>query len=82
MRRVMLPAAVRCRDGRPLEVRWPQPVPTTTVHVVQVLDDWDYVGRWWATEVRRRYRLLEGDGGRLVEVFEEGDAWWVSRASD
>lgn len=82
MRRVMVPAAVRCRDGRPVEVRWPQPDPTTTVHVAQVLDDWDYVGRWWATEVRRRYRLLEGDGGRLVEVFEEEDAWWVSRASD
>ena len=82
MRRVMEIATVRCHDGRPVEVRWPNPAPTATVHVVQVLDDWDYVGRWWTTEVRRRYRLLEGDGGRRVEVFEEGDVWWVSRASD
>ena len=82
VRRVMAPAVVRCRDDRPVEVRWPQAAPTTIVHVTQVLDDWDYVGHWWADEVRRRYRLLEGDAGRLVEVFEEGDAWWVSRASD
>lgn len=82
MRRVMEPAIVRCRDDRPVEVRWPRSAPTVEVHVVQVLDDWDYVGRWWADEVRRRYRLLEGDGGRRVEVFEEGDVWWVSRASD
>lgn len=82
MRRVAAPARVRCHDGRPVEVRWPAERPTETLHVARVLDDWDYVGRWWADEVRRRYRLLEGDGGRVLEVYEEGDAWWVSRASD
>lgn len=82
MRRVAAPAQVRCHDGRPVEVRWPAEHPTEALHVARVLDDWDYVGRWWADEVRRRYRLLEGDGGRVLEVYEEGGAWWVSRASD
>jgi hypothetical protein len=77
----MAPAALRHRDGRPSDVRWPPERPTHHVRVARVLDDWDYVGRWWDVEVRRRYLLLEGADGHLVEVFEEGGAWWVSRAS-
>jgi hypothetical protein len=82
MRRVMVRADVRCRDTQPVEVRWPLDRPTHTARVARVLDDWDYVGRWWADEVRRRYRLLEADEGQVLEVFDEGGAWWVSRTSD
>ena len=82
MRHVMVRAAVRCRADQPIEVRWPLDRPTHVARVAQVLEDWDYVVRWWADEVRRRYRLLEADGGRVVEVFDEGGARWVSRATD
>jgi hypothetical protein len=46
-----------------------------------VIDDWDYLGRWWATEVRRHYQLLETEDGRWLELYREGGGWWVSRAN-
>lgn len=50
--------------------------------VARVLDRWRYDGRWWEREVHRDYLLLELRGGGAVELFREGDAWWVARAND
>lgn len=50
--------------------------------VVRVLDRWRYDGRWWEHEVHRDYLLLELRGGSVVELFREGEAWWVARAND
>lgn len=69
---------------------WPAPSadpPSTTPAppsraVLQVLDRWRYDGRWWEHETRRDYYLLELQGGSTVEVFKEGEAWWVARTSD
>lgn len=50
--------------------------------VARVLDRWRYDGRWWEREIHRDYLLLELRGGSAVELFREGDDWWVARAND
>lgn len=50
--------------------------------VTRVLDRWRYDGRWWEREIHRDYLLLELRGGGVVELFREGEAWWVARAND
>lgn len=51
--------------------------------VVNVLDRWRHTGHWWEPrEVRRHYYLLELDDGAQLELFREGDGWWVARVSD
>lgn len=90
MRLLMLPARVTLRGQEPATVSWPAPSadpPSTTPAppsraVLQVLDRWRYDGRWWEHETRRDYYLLELQGGSTVEVFKEGEAWWVARTSD
>ncbi len=47
-----------------------------------MLDRWRYDGRWWEREIHRDYLLLELRGGGVVELFREGEAWWVARAND
>lgn len=102
MRRVMARAEVWQHDGEVIEVRWPvrppHPAgrPAKRLRVHKVLDEWDYGGRWWLGEPCRHYLLLEGGGGRVVEIYregtpsstveltenEEGGRWWLSRISD
>jgi hypothetical protein len=80
----MLPLEVRLHDGRPERVRW-QTSPGAHApfdRVVEVLDDWDYAGRWWEGEIRRHYYLLETERGCTLEVFREGERWCLSRLSD
>lgn len=50
--------------------------------MTRVLDRWRYDGRWWEGEIHRDYFLLELHGGAVIELYREGDAWWVARASD
>lgn len=50
--------------------------------VAQVLDAWEYAGRWWERERRRSYLLVETDRGTTLELFLEDDAWCLSRTSD
>lgn len=50
--------------------------------VVRVLDQWRYAGRWWEDEVSRDYYLVELADGVRLELFQEGDAWWLSKMSD
>jgi hypothetical protein len=80
----MVPLEVRLREGRPERVRWQEPgaARAQVDRVVEVLDDWDYAGRWWDQEIRRHYLLLETERGRTLEVFREGDDWCLSRLSD
>jgi hypothetical protein len=84
VRRLMTPVEVRLHAGRPVSVRWHEPhEPRPRLgRVARILDDWDYVGRWWEREVRRHYLLLETDEGRTLELYREGEAWWLSRLSD
>lgn len=86
MRRRMLPITVTLRDGRPHTLRWRDAwSPASreqTDRVVNVLDDWDYAGRWWESEVMRHYLLVETARGATLELFREGEAWCLSRTSD
>jgi hypothetical protein len=50
--------------------------------VARVIDAWRVAGRWWANEVRRDYFLVELDGGRLVELYREGELWCVTGTAD
>jgi hypothetical protein len=50
--------------------------------VARVIDAWRVAGRWWANEVRRDYFLVELDGGRLVELYREGERWCVTGVAD
>lgn len=105
----MVRAQVWQHDGEVVEVRWSaddrsagpsrrpgQARPQQRLRVHRMLDDWDHVGRWWRGEPRRQYQLLEGESGRVVEIYheethdgedghhkdEEGGRWWLSRISD
>lgn len=105
----MVRAQVWQHDGEVVEVRWStgdrqkgsagqrgRARPQQKLQVHRLLDDWDYVGRWWLGERRRHYQLLEGEAGRVVEIYleeadhgedgdhedEEGGRWWLSRISD
>ncbi len=58
-----------------------RPVPTR--RVAGVIDSWRYDGRWWEPrELHRDYYLLELEGGAQLEMFREGEVWWVARTSD
>lgn len=82
MRPVMAPADVRERTGIVLTVRWiDRDGGRQTARISRTVDDWDYVGRWWAAEVRRHYQLLETDTGSWLEIYREGAGWWVSRTN-
>ena len=73
---------MRTRDAIVLHVLWDGTAGAPRLaRVVRVIDDRDYVGHWWATEIRRHYQLLEADDGRCLEVYREDGRWWVSRAS-
>jgi hypothetical protein len=50
--------------------------------VRRVIDEWRVAGRWWATELRRDYYLLELDGGMLIELYREGEQWCVTGIAD
>lgn len=82
----MLPIEVVLRDGRPSTLSWRDDAatPPSARHerVLQVIDDWDYAGRWWEAEVLRRYLLVETARGVTLELFQEGEAWCLSRTSD
>ena len=50
--------------------------------VRRVIDQWRVATRWWAKEIRRDYYLLELDGGRLIELYREGEQWCVTGVAD
>lgn len=52
-----------------------------TLKVKQRLDFWVVQTNWWGNEVRRVYLLLDTSGG-MVEVFVDGDRWWLHRLQD
>jgi len=79
---VMAPANVRTQGDDVLHVCWTGPDGRPrAARIARLVDDWDYVGRWWDREVRRHYRLLETDDGRWLETYREDGRWWVSRAN-
>jgi len=82
----------RERPAEPRERPAPTPIPgrrrsdpsqQRPRRVVHVIDRWRYDGRWWEPhELHRDYYFLELDGGARLELFREGDDWWVARLSD
>lgn len=50
--------------------------------MVRLLDRWRAGGRWWRLEEGRDYFLLEVEGGLVLEVFRQGEAWVLSRVWD
>ena len=51
------------------------------VPVERLITAWVIQGVWWSDEVRREYlRVLTSIG--VVEVYREGDHWWLSRVLD
>ena len=82
MRPLHTAADVLLRDDRVVTVRWRDPGGRPrSESIVRRIDDWDYVGRWWSTEVRRHYLLLEAADGRCLEIYRQDGRWWVSRAN-
>ena len=50
-------------------------------HVERRINAWVIQGQWWSDEVRREYmRVLTTIG--VVEVYRQGDSWWLSRVLD
>lgn len=74
-------------NGRPGRVNWSsassdRATATSGGRVHRVIDEWRVAGRWWASEIRRDYYLLELDGGKLVELYREGERWCVTGVAD
>ncbi len=90
MRVLMTPAVVTPnRDGAPAAVAWNLPSSRLRrqgrrpSRVLSVIDSWRYDGRWWEEEeLHRDYFFVELEGGVRVELYREGDGWWVARVSD
>ena len=82
MRPLQAPADVLLRDDQLVEVRWQGPGGAPgAARITRLIDDWDYVGRRWADEIRRHYLLVESDDGRWLEVYRQDGRWWVSRVN-
>ena len=52
-----------------------------TLHVRSRLDFWVVQTKWWGGEIRRIYLLLETSHG-VVEVYTNGERWWLWRIED
>lgn len=64
------------------QVTWMEPSGRRRSYpIVQQIDAWSYVGRWWHEEIRREYQLVETDSGLWIELYCENGAWWVSRTN-
>lgn len=50
--------------------------------MARVIDQWRVASRWWASELRRDYYLLELVGGILIELYREGESWCVTGIAD
>ena len=51
------------------------------LHVRSRLDFWVVQTKWWGGEIRRVYLLLETSEG-IVEVYTDGEGWWLWRIED
>lgn len=87
MRRLRQPALVAVENGRPGRVSW-SPADGSRAkaasggRVKRIIDEWRVAGRWWTSEIRRDYYLVELDGGRLIELYREGQSWCVTGVAD
>lgn len=80
MRPVNAPATVRTHMDTVQHVSWTDTSGQRRGYrIARRIDSWSYVGRWWANEVRREYQLLESDDGIWLELYCEGDRWWIAR---
>ncbi len=49
--------------------------------VERQVNAWVIQGQWWSNEVRRHYIQLVTSNG-VVEVYRDGDGWWLSSVLD
>ena len=71
------PIDVVLAGGCPASVR----LGARSMRVARVLDSWTVQGRWWACEERRTYYRLETQQC-VVEVYEAGGRWYLSKILD
>lgn len=78
MNRRRLPVDVEMsREGTLERLRWKG----QWTRVERRVTAWVIQGQWWSAEVRREYmRVLTTTG--VVEVYREGDTWWLSHVLD
>jgi hypothetical protein len=77
MRIVNLPVRVETAAAQPLAVWWGY-----RRKVVAVLDSWSSSGRWWQGELpREHYRLLLFREV-TVEIYQQGEEWYLLRVAD
>jgi hypothetical protein len=82
MRPVNTHAMVRTQLTSVQNVSWRDASGNHQSHqIARSIDSWSYVGHWWANEVRREYQLLESVDGFWLEVYCEGDRWWIARTN-
>lgn len=87
MRRVQLPALVGLEGGRPSRVSWSsgraeRPDEEAERSAARVIDEWRVDARWWDRELHRDYYLLELNGGKIIEIYREGERWCVTGVAD
>jgi len=64
-------------NGAPARLRWKG----EWVQVERRINAWVIQGVWWSDEVRREYmRVLTTIGA--VEIYRQGNSWWLSRVLD
>ena len=78
MNRKQLPVEVIASgNGSPARLR----LKGQWVQIESQIASWVIQGVWWSDEVHREYmRVLTSIGA--VEIYRQGDTWWLSRVLD
>lgn len=68
------------QHGRPTAFTWRG----ATFPIAEIMDFWEEVGRWWASEGTRRYYRVRTPDGKVFELEEEAaiGVWRLSRVVD
>ncbi|WP_261665300.1 DUF6504 family protein [Deinococcus sp. Marseille-Q6407] len=80
MKAVQQPVAVLEADHQPRSFIWNG----RAYRIAQILDRWQYGGRWWLGEAGRDCFLVQA-GGLTAELHHERgkeECWWLARVQD
>ncbi|HLT58293.1 MAG: DUF6504 family protein [Limnochordales bacterium] len=80
MRLVDAPIDVALAQGRLARFRWQDRI----YRVTRIVDQWSYLGRWWAGEGEWRFYRVETADGGLFELYWDAaaDQWRLYRVYD
>ncbi|MFO7312200.1 MAG: DUF6504 family protein [Bacillota bacterium] len=80
MRLVDAPVKVASPGGRPARFRWQN----RTYRIARIIDQWSYLGRWWAGEGEWRFFRVETADGGLFELYLDvaANQWRLYRVYD